>query len=176
MLSLAEKKNIQMTPWVGRWQTALGPLNYKQTNHQLQQTASYWISPPASQLQLMLLYSVMWESEESMCNHIHSVFGRRHRGQTWNWDDPLRADRSQIHLNHFFFFLSLFRLFNTAPIQNLSGLRSTEVTHFHSTRLLSQRECLTLEKKKSFCVVWLSGCILLNLSVHRQLLQHVPTG
>lgn len=137
-----------MTPWVGRWQTALGPLNYKQTNHQLQQTASYWISPPASQLQLMLLYSVMWESEESMCNHIHSVFGRRHRGQTWNWDDPLRADRSQIHLNHFFFFLSLFRLFNTAPIQNLSGLRSTEVTHFHSTRLLSQRECLTLEKKK----------------------------
>lgn len=118
MLSLAKKKNIQMTPWVGRWQTALGPLNCKQTNHQLQQTASYWISPPASQLQLMLLYSVMWESEESMCNHIHSVFGRRHRGQTWNWDDPLCADRSQIHLNHFFFFVFV------SPLQHCPDSKS----------------------------------------------------
>lgn len=85
----------------------------------------------------------MWESEESMCNNIHNVFGRRHWGQTWNWDDLLRTDRSQMHLNHF---LSLFRLFNAALIQNLSRLHSTEVTHFHSTRLVPQKEHLTLEK------------------------------
>lgn len=166
-----------MTPWVGRWQTALGPLNYKQTNHQLQQTASYWISPPASQLQLMLLYSVMWESEESMCNHIHSVFGRRHRGQTWNWDDPLRADRSQIHLNHFFFCLCFAS--STLPRFKISldcarqrWLIFTQLDYCHRESVWHWKK----KKEKSFCVVWLSGCILLNLYVHRQLLQHVPTG
>lgn len=45
----------------------------------------------------MFLYSV-WESEKSMCNHIHTFFGRRHWGQTWNWDDPLCTERGGIQI------------------------------------------------------------------------------
>lgn len=49
--------------------------------------------------------------------------------------------RSQIHSNNF---LSLFRLFHSVLIQNLSRLYSTEVTHFQSTRLVSQKKHLAL--------------------------------
>lgn len=33
-----------------------------------------------------------------MCNHNHTFFGRRHWGQTWNWDDPLCTERGGIQI------------------------------------------------------------------------------
>lgn len=49
--------------------------------------------------------------------------------------------RSQTHSYHF---LSLRRLFRSVPIQNLSRLYSTEVTHFQSTRLVSRKKRLAI--------------------------------
>lgn len=102
----------------------------------------------------MLFYSVC-ESEKSMCNLIHTVFGRRHWGQTWNWDDPLCAKghrRSQIHSNNF---LSLLCFFHSVLIQNLSRLSSTEVTRFQSTRLVSQKTHLALRSFLHAVIEWM---------------------
>lgn len=111
----------------------------------------YLFLPVSSQLQLMPLYSVC-ESEKSMCNHIHTVFRRRHWGQTWNCDDPLCAERAQKYSNNF---LSLFRLFHSVLIQNLSRLHSTEVTHFQSTRLVSQKKHLGLRRSLHGLIEWM---------------------
>lgn len=102
MLSPARK--IQMTPCVGKMTDST--LGHSITNKQInssskQHPTGYLLLPVSSRLQLMLLYSV-WGSEKSMCNHIHTVFGRRHWGQSWNWDDPLSAERrSQIPSHNF---------------------------------------------------------------------------
>ena len=131
-----------MTPWVGRWQTASGPLYYKQTNQRLQLTASNWISPPASQLQAAAHASLFWVCERENQYVIIFTFslagdtGGRHgiettRSAQWGHRRP----------NTFKWYLSVFHLFHSGLIQNLPRLYLTEVTLFQSTWLLSQIVC-----------------------------------
>lgn len=136
IILIPAKKN-QMTPRLGRWQTASGPLYYKQTNQRLQQTQPYWISPHASQLPAPTHASLIcvWAR-----NHRVIIFalalagdtGGRHGIETTHSAQKGHR-RSQIHSNHFRF---LFRLFHSSLIQTLWRLYLTEVTHFQSTHLV----------------------------------------
>lgn len=128
-------KEIQMT---SRLANDRQPQGHSITNKQIscsskQRPTRYFLLPVSSQLQLMFLYSV-WESEKSMCNHIHTFFGRRHWEQTWNWDEPLCTERGGIQI--IFVFVS--------PLLKGSRFKicATEVTHFQSTQLASQKKHL----------------------------------
>lgn len=123
---LSPAKKIQMTPWVGRWQTASGPLYYKQTNQQLKQTASYRISPPASQHGAPdSCLSILRASARNQCVIIFTPslagdIGARH-GIEMTRSAQRGHMRSQTHSNHF---LSLFR----SPFHSVPNSKSLQIT------------------------------------------------
>lgn len=94
----------------------------------------------------MFLYSV-WESEKSMCNHIHTFFGRRHWGQTWNWDDPLYTERGGIQI--IFVFVS--------PLLKGSWFKIC-IVRYRGDSFSINPISVTEEAFGGENLVWLSGC------------------